>query len=170
MRRCIECRSSQLGFCKYIRCVPTHVVLECQWRPAVPSITGDERAQFGIRASVVSSPSGGSSRSPAANNVGAFLANVNSRSHLLYAVARPSVVCLSSVGNARTPYSGGCNFPQYFNGVWVSWPSADVYQKFYRDRPRGTSLSRELNPRGVVKYSDFGPIEGYISETVQDGR
>jgi len=25
-----------------------------------------------------------------------------------YAVARPSVVCLS-VGNARAPYSGGCN-------------------------------------------------------------
>ena len=24
----------------------------------------------------------------------------------------------------------------------------------------------ELNARGVVKYSDFGPIEGYISETV----
>jgi len=29
---------------------------------------------------------------------------------------------------------------------------------------------RELNPRAVAKYSDFGPIEGYISETVQDRR
>jgi len=28
----------------------------------------------------------------------------------------------------------------------------------------------ELNPREVAKYSDFGPIEGYITETVQDGR
>jgi len=28
----------------------------------------------------------------------------------------------------------------------------------------------ELNTTGVAKYSDFGPIEGYISETVQDGR
>jgi len=28
--------------------------------------------------------------------------------------------------------------------------------------------SGELNPRGVAKYSDFGPIEGYISETAQD--
>jgi len=27
-----------------------------------------------------------------------------------------------------------------------------------------------LNARGVAKYSDFGPIEGYISETVQDRR
>jgi len=27
-----------------------------------------------------------------------------------------------------------------------------------------------LNARGVAKYSDFGPIEGYISEMVQDRR
>jgi len=35
---------------------------------------------------------------------------------------RPSVcrlsVCLSSVGNARAHYWGGCNFPQYFYGSW----------------------------------------------------
>ena len=38
-----------------------------------------------------------------------FLANVNSRSRSrsLYAIARPSVVCLSSVCNVRAPYSGG---------------------------------------------------------------
>jgi len=27
-----------------------------------------------------------------------------------------------------------------------------------------------LNATGVAKYSDFGRIEGYISETVQDRR
>jgi len=37
-----------------------------------------------------------------------FLANVNSRSRSLFAVACPSVVCLS----ARAPYSGACNFRQ----------------------------------------------------------
>jgi len=47
-----------------------------------------------------------------------FLANVNSRSPSLYAIARPSVVCLSSVCNARAPYSGGWNFGQYFYGIW----------------------------------------------------
>jgi len=50
-----------------------------------------------------------------------FLANVNvknSRSRSLYAVARPSVVCLPSVCNARAPYSGGCNFRQFFDGTW----------------------------------------------------
>ena len=47
-----------------------------------------------------------------------FLANVNSRSRSLYAVARPSVVCLSSVVcNARAPYSGGSTFRQYFYGI-----------------------------------------------------
>jgi len=50
----------------------------------------------------------------------------------------------------------------------VRWPSADIQVKFYEDRPRGTSPSRELNTRRVAEYSDFGPIERYISETVQD--
>jgi len=35
---------------------------------------------------------------------------------------------------------------------------------------RGTPLLGELNTRGVVKYRDFGTIEGYVSETVQDKR
>ena len=52
----------------------------------------------------------------------------------------------------------------------VRWPSADIQVKFYEDRPRGTPPSGELNRRGVPKYSDFGPIDGYISETVQDRR
>jgi len=46
----------------------------------------------------------------------------------------------------------------------------DIHGKFYGDRPWGTPPSGELNPRGLAKYSDFGPIEGYISETVQDRR
>jgi len=45
-----------------------------------------------------------------------------------------------------------------------------MHRKFYGDRPRGTPPLGELNTRGVAKYSDFGPIDGYISETVQDRR
>jgi len=71
---------------------------------------------------------------------------------------------LSSVCNARAPDSGGCKFQQFFYGILLPWPSLDMRRKFYGDRPRGTPLSEELNPRGVAKYSDFGPIEGYISE------
>jgi len=32
----------------------------------------------------------------------------------------------------------------------------------------GTPPSGQLNKRGVAKYSDFGPIKGYVLETVQD--
>jgi len=44
----------------------------------------------------------------------------------------------------------------------VPWPSIDIHGKFYEDCPRGTPLSGELNARGVAKYGDFGPIEGYL--------
>jgi len=89
-----------------------------------------------------------------------FLANVNSRlRYMLSPFGCLSSVCLWSVCNARAPYSGGCNF-RHFYGIW--------YFEFYGDRPRGTPPTGELNPRGVPKYSDFGPIEGLISERVQD--
>ena len=41
---------------------------------------------------------------------------------------------------------------------------------FYGDRTRGTPPSGELNITRVAKHSDFGHIEGYITETVQDRR
>ena len=44
----------------------------------------------------------------------------------------------------------------------------DIQVKFYGDRLRGTPPSGELNTRGVAEYGDFGPIERYISEMVQD--
>jgi len=44
----------------------------------------------------------------------------------------------------------------------VPWPSVDIHGKFYGDRPSGTPPPGELNTRGVAKYSDFGPIDGYL--------
>ena len=38
----------------------------------------------------------------------------------------------------------------------------------YDDMMQGTTALGGLNTREVAKYSDFGPIEGYISETEQD--
>ena len=52
----------------------------------------------------------------------------------------------------------------------VRWTSIDVEVKFYGDRPMGTPPFGVLNRRGVAKYSDFGPLQDYISETVQDMR
>jgi len=50
----------------------------------------------------------------------------------------------------------------------LRWPSVDIREKFYGHRPRETPPSGSLNIRGVSEYSDFGPIERYILETVQD--
>jgi len=50
----------------------------------------------------------------------------------------------------------------------VPRPSVNIQVKFYGDRPWGTPPSGELNTRGVAEYSDFGPIERYIPETVQN--
>jgi len=50
----------------------------------------------------------------------------------------------------------------------IRWLSVDIQVKLYGDRPRETHTLGELNTRGVAEYSDFGPIERYVSETVQD--
>jgi len=49
-------------------------------------------------------------------------------------------------------------------------PSVEIDWKFHRDRPSWTSPPGELNTRGVAKYSDFGHIDAYILEMVQDRR
>ena len=97
-----------------------------------------------------------------------FLANVNSSSCSLYVIVRPSVVCLSSVTFVRPTQT--IEIFAMFLRHRVRWPSVDIQVKFYEDRPRGTPPSGELNRRGVAEYSDFGPIDGYISETVQHRR
>jgi len=81
-----------------------------------------------------------------------FLANVNSRSRehvnsrsrLLYIVARPSVVC-----NVRAPYSAGRNFRQCFYDIWYLGHLLISTENFYRDHPMGTPPAGELNVRGV---------------------
>ena len=85
---------------------------------------------------------------------------MNSRSRSLYAIARPSVCRLER----SCTLLSRLNFAATFLSHLVPWPSLDIRRKFYGDRPRGTSPFGELNTRGVAKYSDFGPIEGYISE------
>jgi len=92
-----------------------------------------------------------------------FLANVRS----LYAVASPSV-CRLSVTLVR-PTQAVEIFGMFLCHL-VPWPSADIQEKFHGYRLRETPPSGDLNTRGVAKYSDFGLIEGYISETVQDRR
>ena len=80
-----------------------------------------------------------------------FLANVNSRSRSLYAIARPSVVCLSSViCNLRAPYSAGWNFRQWFFATWYLGHPLTFNENFTEIVP-GKSLHQGggLNARGV---------------------
>jgi len=78
--------------------------------------------------------------------------------------ARLSVVC-----NVRAPYSGGSNFWQYFYGIrYLGYPLTFT-EKFTEIVP-GNPSAGVVKHKRVAKYSDFGPIDGYISETVQDRR
>jgi len=50
----------------------------------------------------------------------------------LYAIARPSVVCLSVICNVRAPYSGGSDFRPYFYGIRClghSWTSTENFME-----------------------------------------
>jgi len=58
------------------------------------------------------------------------------------------------------------NVSKSFGTLAIHWH----HVKFYVDRPGVTPQLRGLNPRLVAKYINFGPIKGYISETVQDRR
>ena len=90
---------------------------------------------------------------------------VHVRSRPLYAIARPSVCrlyvtfvyptqAIKILGKVSMPFGTLAIYEHYL--------------KIYKDRPRETPPSGELNTRGVAEYSDFGPIERYISETVHD--
>ena len=90
----------------------------------------------------------------------------------MFAICHRPSVCLSSVCLSVT-FVRPTQSIEIFGTVCTPfgrllWPSADIQVKFYGDRVRGTPLSGELNTRGVAEYSDFGPIDGYISETVQN--
>jgi len=83
---------------------------------------------------------------------------------------RPSVVCLSVVScSVRAPYSGGSNFRQYFYGFRYRGHPFTSVENFTEIVP-GNASAGGVEHKRVVKYSDFGPIDGYISETVQDMR
>jgi len=87
----------------------------------------------------------------------------------VFAVARPSVVCLSVVCNVRAPYSGGSNFRRYFYGIrYLDHPYWHPLKISRRSSQGNPSAGGVKHKRGSHVYSDFGRIDGYISKTVQD--
>jgi len=89
----------------------------------------------------------------------------------MFAICCSASVCHLSVCrlSSETPvhlYSAGWNFWQCFYAIWYlsHLPSVENFTKIVPGNPSVGGL----NARGVAKYSDFGTIEGGISETVQD--
>jgi len=80
----------------------------------------------------------------------------------LLSPVRLSSVCRLSVCNAHAPYSGGCNLRQYFYGIWYAGHPL-TYKKNFTEIVPGEPLRWGVYTTGVAKYSDFEPIEGYIS-------
>ena len=85
----------------------------------------------------------------------------------LYVISRSSVcrlsVCLSFVHPTQT-IKIFANVSTPFGTLAICWHPG----KIYGDRPRGTPSFGGVKHKGVAEYSDFKPIERYISETVQD--
>jgi len=104
-----------------------------------------------------------------------FLANVSLRSRSLYAIAPPSVVCLSSVCLSSVTFVRPTqaveifgNFSTAFSTFTIRWHQHKILRRSSQGNPSAEGVKHK---RGIiVKYSDVGPIEGYISETVQDRR
>jgi len=88
------------------------------------------------------------------------------------AVARPSVclscVCLLSVTLVHPTQAVVIfrNISTALGTLATRWHPL----KILRRSSQGTPPPGELNTRGVANYSDFGPIDGYISATMQDRR
>ena len=77
-------------------------------------------------------------------------------------------VCLSSVTFVRPTQTIEIfgNFSSPFGTLAICWHLGKILWR----SSHGNPSVGELNRRGVAEYSDFGPIDGYISETVQDRR
>jgi len=85
-------------------------------------------------------------------------------------VCRLSVCGLSVVCNVRAPYTQAI---EIFGNVSMPFGTLAIYDpsiKNLRRSSQGNPSVGGINQRGVEKCSDFGPFQGYISETVQDRR
>jgi len=83
---------------------------------------------------------------------------------MLSPVRLSSVVCLSATLVHTT------QAVHIFGNISTALGILAMSMKILWKSSQGTPPPGELNPRGVAKYSDFGRIDGYISETVQDRR
>ena len=87
-------------------------------------------------------------------------------SRSLYVVVRPFVVCLSVTFVHRTQaieIFGNISTP--FGALAICWLLGKILRRSFQGNPSVGEVERE---RGIAEYCDFGSIEHYISEKVQD--
>jgi len=76
-----------------------------------------------------------------------------------------SVICLSvTLVRPTQAVEIFGNISTAFGTLAILWHP----QNILRRSSQGNPSTRGIKHKRVAKYSDFGPIEGYISETVQD--
>jgi len=83
---------------------------------------------------------------------------------------RLPVVCLSVTS---CTHAGGRNFRQYFYGLWyVGHPltSKKKFTEIIAEEPLRRGTYEHNTVTRVVKYSDIGPIESYVSESRNGAR
>ena len=89
-------------------------------------------------------------------------------------VCRLSVVCLSVVCRlSSVTFLRPTQAIEIFGNVLTLFgilAIRDLCVKILRRSSQGNPSGGGLNRRGVAKYSDFGPFQGNISETMQDRR
>jgi len=96
-----------------------------------------------------------------------ILTNVNVVRYMLSPV-RLSSVCLSvTLVHTTQAVQIFRNISTALGTLAIIWHSLKIS---WRSCQGNLSVGGVKNTRGVAKYSDFGPIDGYISETVQDSR
>ena len=86
---------------------------------------------------------------------------------------RPSICRLSSVVCLSVTLVRLTQAVQIFGNISKALGTLAIHWhplKISRRSSQGSPPPGELNTRGVAKYNDFGPIDGYISETVQARR
>jgi len=104
-----------------------------------------------------------------------FSERERSRSRSLYVVVRPSVcrlsVCLSVCRLSSVTFVHPTHAIEIVGNVSTPFGTlaiCDLSIKMLWRSSQGNPFGEGLNQRGVAKYSDFGPLQCYISETVQD--
>ena len=91
----------------------------------------------------------------------------------MFAICRRPSVCLSSVCLSSVTFVHPTQAIEIFGNVCKPFGTlviCDPALKILRRSFQGNPSIVGLNQRGVEKCSDFGPFQGYISETVQDRR